>query len=112
MTGQGVWVPAHGARRRLQALAALGWSTRVIAEKIGSHYRPLLKISSGERESVRLDNHQRIARVFRELSAVVPSGHSANITRGWAAKNGYAPPLAWDDIDDPRERPKGVVRGS
>jgi hypothetical protein len=30
------------------------------------------------------------------------------VVRVSAAKARWAPPVAWDDIDDPRERPKGL----
>lgn len=109
MKGRDVWVPAVGARRRLQALAYMGWSPEAIAVRIGSHYRPLLKIRAGERGRVRLSTHQRIDSVFTELATVHAPGHSGAVTRGHAVVRGYAPPHAWDDIDNPAERPKGVA---
>ncbi|GEM_PF-3616221 len=35
--------------------------------------------------------------------------HAQTRTRRLAAANGYAPPAAWDDIDDPAEESKGVA---
>lgn len=109
MKGRDVWMPALGTQRRLQALAYMGWSPQAIAEKIGSHYRPLLKIRAGERDRVRSSTHRRIEKVFVELATVPAPGHSGAITRGTARVRGFAPPLAWDDVDNPRERPKGVA---
>ena len=34
-----------------------------------------------------------------------PQGPGANRARTWAKRHGFAPPLAWDDIDDPDEKP-------
>lgn len=99
MRGDGVWVDAVGARRRLQALAYMGWSAQVIAEKIGSHYRPLMKIRAGEYARVRLSSHQRIAEVFEVLAMQSAPGRSGRVTRGHAAGRGWHGPLAWDDID-------------
>lgn len=107
LSGRDVWVPAVGAQRRLQALAVMGWSADVIAEKIGSHYRPLMKIRAGERKRVRLSNHRRIAAVFEVLAMKEAPGQSGLVARGYARERGWVPPLSWTDIDNPRERPKG-----
>lgn len=106
MTGRDVWVPAHGAQRRLQALAYMGWSAAEIAIRMGSHYRPLLKIRGGQREQVRQSTHRRIAAVYKQIALVEATGHSALITKAYAREQGYASPVAWDDIDNPRERAK------
>lgn len=104
-----VKVPAIGAQRRLQALAYMGWSCPVIAEMIGSHYRPLIRIRDGARQNVMLSTHERIDKVFREYQIVEAPGHSGRVTRGVARSKGYVSPLAWDDIDNPDEAPTGVA---
>lgn len=106
--GRDVQVPAVGTRRRLEALAFMGWSTTVIAPMIGSNYRPLLKIRSGEVGRVRSSTARRVQRIFRELCSTEAPGSSGVITRGYARKHGYLSHLAWDNIDDPNETPAGL----
>jgi cobalamin biosynthesis protein CbiG len=49
----------------------------------------------------------RMAALYDELSATPgPSEVAARHAR----ERGWAPPLAWDDIDDPEDRPQGVAR--
>lgn len=100
--GRDVWVPAVGTMRRLQALAAIGWSCEQIAELIGSHYRPLQKIRAGERESVRMSTARRVAGVYERLSMLPRHDRAAKITRHTARKHRWLPPLAWDHIDTDR----------
>lgn len=97
-------VPALGARRRVQALAWMGWPNREIARRIGCSPRSLPTLLSRGRISARLAH--RIADVYEQLSTVLgPS----RIAAAKARQLGFAPPLAWDDIDNERERPKGVA---
>lgn len=104
-----VKVSAIGVQRRLQALAFMGWSCQKIAEKIGSHYRPLNRLRDGGREHVMQSTHDAIDRVYRELCMTYAPGQSGNVTRTLARKKGYVPAVAWDDIDRARERAKGVA---
>lgn len=100
-----VKVSAIGVQRRLQALAFMGWSCQKIAEKIGSHYRPLNRLRDGGREHVMQSTHDAIDRVYRELCMTYAPGRSGWITRGYANRNRYVSPLAWTVIDDPNEMP-------
>lgn len=106
-----VKVSSVGVMRRLQALAFMGWSCQVIAERIGSHYRPLTRLRDGGRERVMQSTHNRVDAVFRELAFVEAPGHSGRVTRGAARKRGWVHALAWDDIDDPDGWPRGVSSG-
>ena len=95
-------VPAVGARRRIRALLAIGWTHAHIAEAAGMPPRRPALILSQAGDMVTLDAHDRIADAYDELS----------MRQGPSARNrrlGYPPPLAWDDIDNPRERPKGAT---
>jgi hypothetical protein len=99
-------VPALGARRRVQALAWMGWPNHEIARRIGCSPRSLPTLLARGRISTRLA--LRIAAVYDELAAVRgPSKGAASKARLY----GWAPPLAWDDdrIDNPRCRPLGVA---
>lgn len=100
-------VDATGSRRRVQALAWMGWPNRAIAERIGCTPRTLPTELSRGRVSVRLA--QRITAVYDELSGL--SGPS-KIAAAKARQYGWAPPAAWDEdaIDDPTAKPEGVRR--
>jgi hypothetical protein len=103
-------VDATGTRRRVQALACLGWSASEVARRIGvaptNFHRTLRK------QRV----HARTARAVRDLYdqlCMTPSPTpTAASTAQRARANGWIPPLGWDegDIDDPTARPR--VRGA
>lgn len=105
MKGQNVRVSAVGSRRRLQALAFMGWSTREVGKLIDSHYRPLLKLRSHDYDKVTLSTHNKIAAVYKKLALTEAPGRGGRITRTNARKNGYHSPLAWGNIDDKQEMP-------
>lgn len=93
-----------GTRRRLQALAAIGWRKADICARLGFHPRALdftvpVKTMPARKAA-------RIAQLYDELSMI--PGPSEE-TRRRAAAKGWSPPLAWDDIDDPASRPAGAV---
>lgn len=98
-------VDATGTRRRLQALAALGWPLDAIAERCGVNRRTLSRALADTTVTVTLA--ARVAAAYDQLS--MTRGPSAG-TRGRAARRGWAPPLAWDDetIDDPATQPCGL----
>lgn len=100
-------VPAAGAVRRVQSLLALGWTHEHIREASGGfHSGRLLSDRVGPRRWISAGNWRRVDQAFRTLSARRgPNSRAAGMARGL----GYVPPAAWDDIDDPRERPKGVA---
>jgi hypothetical protein len=102
----GKYVDVTGTRRRIQALRAIGWSARVIAEKAGSAEARIQLIASGAQPTVRHFLAVKIVRTFAELHQTpAPPGCSATITKRHALANGWAPPGAWDDIDDPAAMP-------
>ena len=94
-------VDATGARRRVQALMAIGWSSREIMRRLGYsdggmwlYYAERLNVTTVE----------RIKALYDELwDKPGPS----KWTRTFAANRGFAPPMAWDDslIDDPLCQP-------
>lgn len=97
--GVDVEVPAVGTSRRLQALAAIGWSASEVASRVGTHPQLLLKIRAGEYGRVRLSTARRVAAVYELLSMRPRSDRVGNIVRNRAARYGWVPPLAWDDVD-------------
>lgn len=104
-------VPVIGTRRRIQALQALGWSRAEIARRMGyggqgGELRAIMATSS----TVNRATAAKVEAVYAELSMTRPTGQGAARARTRAARHGYAPPLAWDDIDDPNERPNYGTR--
>jgi hypothetical protein len=87
----------------------LGWTSTDIAHAAGWKDRnQVLQILSGQngRPCMWLERgtHDRIATVYADLAMSIPTPapHRAR-TRTRARRLGYAPPLAWDDIDNDPE---------
>ncbi|MFC3504834.1 hypothetical protein ACFOOK_28235 [Micromonospora krabiensis] len=95
-------IDATGTHRRIQALWALGHTSTTIGEAAGLSEHHVQRIVYA-REFVTYNTWQLIDGAFRTLSTVPGT---SDRTRSRARKAGYAPPLAWDDIDDPDEQPK------
>lgn len=107
-------IPALGYQRRIQALARMGWSFQDIADEAGWGHRNRVRyIVVGQKGKptryLERATAKTIGEVFERLCMKVPDGPYAGRTRTWAASKGWAPPLAWDDIDDPDARPRGGV---
>jgi hypothetical protein len=98
--GQGYTVASLGARRRLQALQALGWSRQRVAEAAGWPTTGALNYLM-RNETITRATHDRLAAAYDALSMRTPPDEmAARRARTWARRRGYAPPLAWDDIDN------------
>lgn len=96
------WVPALGATRRIRALLALGWRHDDIAALTGRKNHTYAMQAT---HRIRAEHWRDIDDAFERLSGRRgPSELVATRSR----RLGYAPPLAWDDIDDPNEQPTGV----
>jgi hypothetical protein len=104
-------VPTLGTRRRIEALASLGWTTSEVSRRAGyerSHLGLVVR-----RGALRQATAERIAVVYDQLSMQRPPEITraekidASRARRIAAERGWPPPLAWDDIDDPTETPRG-----
>lgn len=106
-------VPAWRGLRRLQALQALGWSRQAVAEKLGMHKAQVYALDANTH--MFRSTFDALDKVYRELAMTPPPTDTprqrggVQKTKNHAQRKGYAPPLAWDDIDDQRERPKRVV---
>jgi transcriptional regulator with XRE-family HTH domain len=89
-------VPSGPTVRRLQALAAAGWTLQALADRLGVWRQHVSVVQSGDRELVRADTARAVARVYRDLHMTPgPNRHTAARAR----RRGWLPPLAWDDID-------------
>lgn len=101
-------VDATGTRRRLQALIALGWNQSQIGAAIGIDERLMHRLMN--KQQVTRSTRDRIAAVYERMSATLPpettaiSRRSVTLSKARARRNGWVPPLAWDDIDND-ERP-------
>lgn len=96
-------VPSLGATRRVRALMALGWRHEDITPLIGrtSHH-----LASGRYPRMLALDWRLVDAAYERLSGA-PGGSDRARARAVAA--GFAPPLAWSDIDDPNETPKGMI---
>ena len=104
------YVDATGSRRRLQALALNGYSTRDLAARLGhKHAATVQDIASGKTPTVRFRTMDAIRELYEELWDR-PGGNarSASIAKA----KGWLPALAWDDdlIDDAGYQPEDVRR--
>lgn len=96
-------VDGTGTARRLQALVAIGWTQHELARRIGWTPANLCSLMHARRP-VTAATARRVAGLYDELSMTPASSSRARST---ARRNGWVPPLAWDDddIDDPSFAP-------
>lgn len=99
------YVGCVGSRRKIRALNYLGHPVRVIANASGVHYRTIHQIRDGKHARITPANVEKIDHAFRLLSMTPGSSPLARLV---ADRHGWAPPLAWDNIDDPAEKPQGM----
>lgn len=115
--GEVAMVDACGARRRLQALAVVGWSAKEIAERLGVSQQAVAAMRDhyGLGQSPK---SERIKKVYDDLwdkkPTVATPMERAVVDRviKLARSKGWAPPMAWDDdkIDDPDAKPSTAIR--
>lgn len=96
-------VNGRGTRRRLQALAAIGWNHHEIARRLGYPRWKVNKALEGAYVDIRV--HDDIAALYDELWDQQPPTHTRaqRVGRSYALtvarRHGWLPPLAWDDLD-------------
>jgi hypothetical protein len=95
-------VRSLGTARRLQALAALGYSFRDLAAHLAVTPRRVSDMAGPRDPYVLRETAALVAEVFERLAATPGSSRYALTV---ARRSGWLPPLAWDDIDDPDEVP-------
>lgn len=104
-------VDGTGTRRRLQALTVLGWSSHALDAQLGQKrtYVNNLMLREGP---ILQSTAVKVAALYERLSMTLPPETtrgervSASKARKHAAAQGWPPPLAWNDIDDPAEQPR------
>ncbi|WZH36272.1 MAG: hypothetical protein PIR02_16110 [Microbacterium enclense] len=96
-------VDARGTRRRLEALAALGWAAGAIGAHIGNEQTVVSRWMRAER--VTRATADKVAAVYEILSNTHPptDTHGQRLSRARtiarARRLGYALPIEWNDID-------------
>lgn len=110
------WVDATGARRRIQALAVIGYSFERVADHVET-CGPfnLREIACGKRAMVRSETNACIAAAYRKLLRTPFAPRNSYERAGMiriqqrAAAAGWVSGLAWDHIDDPAAEPVGLI---
>lgn len=99
-------VDATGVRRRLQALAAAGWSLNDLAAALYVNRNVVHRWQTFDMR-IHERNARRVADLYDRIG--LDEGRSAQ-SRSTAARHGWPPPIEWDDanIDDPKARPLDV----
>lgn len=99
-----VQVNVAGTRRRLQALACLGWSQVEIADMLGVDHTVMSMYVTGRRSRCVVWRARQVRDLYAKLSMKLGSSPQA---AGHAKAEGWAPPWAWDDetMDHPDTAP-------
>lgn len=105
-------VDGTGTRRRLQALAALGWSRNELAHMLDVS-GPSINARLRKTGPVHRDTATKVRALYDQLWDITPppmTGKAKGIRnriRSQAAERGWVVPMAWDDgtIDDPAATP-------
>lgn len=112
----GACVPAVGTHRRIEALMALGWSGAELTRRAGRPHGWLGRLRKAEQ--ITAGSARQVAELYDELWTTRPSASTqaeramVSRTLSFAARHGFAAPLAWDDIDtDPEPPPVELSEG-
>lgn len=100
------WQSAVGVARRLQALSAIGYTDRQLADHTGIHVAYLSRLrAQNAAQVITARTFEKIARCYDALWCVPQIGPYATRAKRAAARKGWLPPLAWDDdtIDSPED---------
>lgn len=102
-------VDPTGSRRRIQALMAIGHTMVRISAEAAVDQSILVDVLHGHVSTVRGVTVDRIAAAYDWLSGKpAPADRFATRSRNRAAREGWAPPAAWEEaaIDDPQAHPE------
>ncbi|WP_170963556.1 hypothetical protein [Cellulosimicrobium cellulans] len=104
----GATTDATGTTRRVRALIAHGWSVTALADRTGIDRQVLDAAANAIRPSVAVSTARAVRVAYDELwAAPVPESPGKTRALNRARREGWPPPLAWDDdeIDDPAALP-------
>lgn len=106
MVGKPTTVEATVPARKIRALSALGWSHPELASHLGVTASRVGEVARQKYPRVSVKTARKVDALYRRLCMTpAPDGFAATRAKSAAAAKGYAPPLAWDDIDDPAASP-------
>lgn len=98
LAGRPLLVDKTSSIRRLRALQAIGWSSRTLSLMLGRRSRYLDVLATrANHATIRAGLAEEIADLYQRLH-MTPG--PSTVTRSRALAKGWAPPLAWDDIDN------------
>lgn len=97
-----MFVAPLGATRRIQALYAMGWTRESLAPHLSDPSVSIAHVARGAYKRMRAERWRIIDDLYQRIH--LTQGPSP-IARHRAIANGYAPPLAFDNIDNPAEEP-------
>lgn len=105
----GIYMTVDGTvtRRKLAALQALGYTLTHIGGLMGRHQQAMSELFHRD-APVHRTSERQVAEIYEALHMTPAPGPYATRARLRARRLGYAPPLAWNDINDLREGAKGV----
>lgn len=105
-------IPAFGARRRVQAAAALGHTEAAFAAQAGLAQSYINELARGRKRNIFAGTFDRIDAAYRALLAgPVPTGRGAAKARNRARAQGWPTPDQWDGhIDDADADPLAWAR--
>lgn len=104
-------VDAIGTRRRLQALQFNGWALSEILALIGKPSAYSWQLLNAP--TVTKATADAVATLYDEIwDAPSPNTYGGRRAASRARSRGWVGPMSWDDIDNPRERPKGMTRSA
>lgn len=96
------YVTAIGARRKVRALARIGYSNQAVATKAGLAMNTVAKIRVGDTRRIKPSVAEQIDQAWKALWMIAgPSDESRRI----ATAHRWPGPLHWDAIDDPASEP-------
>ena len=111
----GRFTSGAGTSRRLRGLVWEGWSLGRLAELTGLSVTSLMRSVDDESLRVETMTARSVEAITRRLHGSTPpvatrdQRSAVSQTRNRARRRGYVSLLSWDDIDDPKERPRGVA---
>lgn len=105
--GTSPWVATIGARRRLQALTAAGWSTSQLATRLGVSKSAIAQLRSTGQDRMLAPTADTVAALYEDCWWRTPPGRYQARAERYAEARGWVPPWRWDgrDIDDPAASP-------
>jgi transcriptional regulator with XRE-family HTH domain len=101
------WVDGTGTRRRLQALAVLGWPAGALAVRLETSQSGVRRLME-DGHLCSASTRARVIALYDDLWDQQPAvSRESRIARRRALAHGWWPALAWDDdtIDDPAAAP-------